>query len=223
MSDTDNKPGCFGAATVFSHDSNVCQACQMFDNCGAASLERLNAIKEIVNVKDLLAKHARAQKGQKAIRDAHRQAKVDEAPPPVQESTQKPEVTEPVERKTQVAKVTFEIDESTKQVIARIANQKAAQQAIVLCKSNRIEIARQSLTDGLNPFNDDGPKYLAVAADLLLAGGFTRQSLKDAYQERLGWTPATASSHVSIVVGLLPAFDIAAQEGDNFVLSPLSV
>lgn len=223
MSNTDNKPGCFGAATVFSHDSTVCQACPMFDNCGAASLERLNAIKEIVNVKDLLAKHAKAQKGQKPIRDARRQDKVDEAPPPVQESTQKPQITEPVERKTQVAKVTFEIDAETKQVIARIPNQKAAQQAIVLCKSNRIEIARQALTDGLNPFNDDGPKYLAVAADLLLAGGFTRQSLKDAYQERLGWTPATASSHVSIVVGLLPAFDIAAQEGDNFVLSPLSV
>ena len=222
MSDTDKKPGCFGAATVFSHDSAVCQACPMFDQCGAASLERLNAIKEIVNVKDLLAKHAKAQKGQKPIRDAHRQTKVDEAPPPVQESTQKPEVTEPVERKTQVAKVTFEIDAETQQVIARIPNQKAAQQAIVLCKSNRIEIARQLLTDGLNPFTD-GPKYRAVASDLLLAGGFTRQSLKDAYQEQLGWTPATASSHVSIVVGLLPAFNIATQEGENFVLSPTSV
>ena len=48
--------------------------------------------------------------------------------------------------------------------------------------------------DASYAINRDGPKYLAVAADLLLAGGFTRQSLKDAYQERLGWTPATASS-----------------------------
>lgn len=223
MSDIDNKPGCFGAATVFSHDSAVCQACSMFEECSGVSLERLNAIKEIVNVKDLLAKHAKAQKVQKPIRDSRRQDKVDEAPAPVQEVTHKPAITEPVVRKTTVAKVTFEIDEATQQVIARIPNQKAAQQAIVLCKSNRIEIARQALTDGVNPFADDGPKYLAVAADMLMDSGFTRQSLRDAYQERLQWTSATASSHVSIVVGLLPAFDIAKQEGENFVLSPISV
>ena len=223
MNDTSKVPGCFGAATVFSHDSEVCQACPVFQECAGASLERLNQIKEIVNVKDLLAKHMRAQKGQKPIRDARRQEKVDSAPPPVQATTQKPQITEPVERKTTVARVTFEIDAATQQVIARIPNQKAAQQAIVLCKSNRIEIARQSLTDGVNPFTDDCPKYLAVAAELLLAGGFTRASLRDAYQERLGWTPATASSHVSIVVGLLPAFDIAKLSGENFVLYPLSV
>lgn len=220
MSTADNAPGCFGAATVFSHDSVVCQSCPMFQECSVAALERLNSIKQIVNVSDLLAKHAKAQKGQQAIRAARRKDAVENAPKPVQKSLQKPEVTEPVERQTQVAKVTFEIDAATQQVIARIPNQKAAQQAIVLCKANKIEIAKAALTSGINPFADGGPKYLFVACELLLDKGFTRATLKEALMEKLSWTDTTAASHVSIAVGLLPAFDIARLDGDMFVLSP---
>lgn len=220
MSKPVSAPGCFGAASVFSHDSTICQECPAFQECAAAALQRLESIKQIVNVSDLLAKHQKAQIGQRKIRAARRQEAVEQAPKPVQGTTQKPVITEPVERTTPVAKVTFEIDHDTQQVIARIPNQKAAQQAIVLCKANKIEIAKESLTNGLNPFDDTGPKYLQVACQMLLADGFTRATLREELKERLEWSDTTAASHVSIAVGLLPAFDIAKVVGDLFVLSP---
>lgn len=219
---TDNAPGCFGSAIVFSHDSVTCGACPHFEQCAGVTLERLNQISGTVNVTDLMAKHRRAQKLQAPIRAARQQEQIENAPPPVQATTQKPAVTAPVERKTTVARVVFEIDEATQQVIARIPNQKAAAQAVVLCKANRIEIAKEALSKGENPFTESGPKYLQVACDMLLRGGFTRGSLKEELQAQLGWTPTTAASHVSIAAALLPAFDIASLAGETFVLSPLT-
>lgn len=210
-------PGCFGAASVFSHDSNVCKACPAFEECAKRSLQRLEDIKGIVNVSDLLMKHARAQKGAAAVRLARREQALEQSNAPM---VTKPAPKQPVERKTTVAKVTFEIDEDEQAVIARIGNKKAQAQAIVLCKSNLIQIARQELSAGRNPFADTGPRFIAVACDLLIGGGFTKQALKQALMDRLEWTDGTASSHVSIVCALFDAFSIIKASGEGYVFSP---
>lgn len=213
----DQAPGCFGAASVFSHDSKVCQSCKAFQECASRSLQRLEQIKGIINVSDLLAKHARAQKAATATRAARRSAELEALSAP---TVNKPAPKAPVARKTQVAKVVFEIDEEAQAVIAKIGNKKAAAQAVVLCKSNAIQIAREELASGRNPFNDGGPRFLAVACDELLAGSFTKQSLKTALMERLSWSEGTAGSHVAIVCALLAAFSIIQESGEAFVLSP---
>lgn len=210
-------PGCFGAASVFSHDSAVCRGCVVFDKCGEKARQRLEEIKELVNVSDLLKRHEKAKKLMAPVRA--KRAEEDAAKLP-QDAPKKKPVTTPVERKTTVAKVSFEIDEESKNVIAKISNQKAAGQAVILCKSNMIEIARSELAAGRNPFATSGPRYLFVACDMLLRGGFTRASLKQEMQQQLSWTESTAASHVSIVVGLFPAFNIIEAKGDAFILSP---
>lgn len=211
-----NRPACFGAATVFSFDSEICKKCEYYGECGDAAKARLEHIRAVVNVDDLLAQHDKAQKGARTRRAARREEQPTIATNPAPQP-QKP-VDQPVERTTPVVKVVFEIDSATHNVIAKIPNQKAAAQAVVLCKSNMIEIAKRELAIGQNPFAD-GPKYLSVAAEALLDGGFTRVSLKERYMESLGWTASTSASHVSIVVGLLPAFNITTQEGDLFVIN----
>lgn len=217
MAQTDiNKPACFGAATVFSFDSDICRNCVCYDECSNAAKQRLEHIRKVINVDDLLAQHEKARKQGKARRAA-RKAIEQESRPVASPQPQKP-VDKPVERTTPIAKVTFEIDKESHSVIAKIPNQKAQAQAVVLCKSNMIEIAKKEFGEGRNPFLE-GPKYLSVAAEALLEGGFTRSTLKERYVKDLGWTESTSASHVSIVVGLLPAFGIIKQEGDLFIIN----
>lgn len=208
-----NKPACFGAVTVFSHDSKVCQQCQHFDQCSAASLQRLERIKAVVNVKDILAKHERAKKRKAVEQQKPRHIA------PIPNSVTQP-IVEPVERKTSVSRVQFEIDHETESVIARISNQKAAQQAVILCKANKIEAAREELSKGVNPFTEC-PKYLEVTGAMILEGGFTKTSLRERFEAEIGWKSTTAASHVSIVVSLLPTFNVIKQNGDDFTLNPI--
>lgn len=212
----DNQPACYGSVTVFSFDSDICKNCDFYQACGEAAKDRLNHIKSVINVDDLLARHSKAQVNAKTRREARREETALKTP--VTAAQPEKPVNAPVERHTPVIKVVFEIDSDSQNVIAKIPNQKAAAQAVVLCKANMIEIAKAELSEGRNPFVD-GPKYLTVAADVLLEGGFTRITLKEQYMERLSWTASTSASHVSIVVGLLPAFNIITQEGDLFVIN----
>lgn len=57
-----NFPGCFSAASVFLHDSEVCRECMAFSPCADASFKVLEAIKGRVDVTELLKKHEAAHK-----------------------------------------------------------------------------------------------------------------------------------------------------------------
>ncbi len=214
-------PGCFGAASVFSMDSKVCQACPAFNVCGDASIKTLEQIRDTVNVRDLLARHAaarlRAQQGKPA----------NVAPQPIAVSpipvAQRAPIAKPVERKTAVERVTFSISDDDQHVIAILGEQssKTKEQAIVLCKQNKINDCRSMLPKGVNPFAKSGPSYLRVACDMLISGPVTKASLRLRLVKELSWTDNTAGSHVAIACALLYAFQITIPDGEGaFILNP---
>jgi hypothetical protein len=220
--DEQKAPGCFGAASVYSMDSVVCQGCVAFASCGDTAIKNLEALRELVDVRDLLARHAAARvKAQNAaLKPPAPPAPLTPSPIPV---AQPKPTLQPVERKTTSARVTFEISEDDQNVLALIGEKsvKTREQAIVLCKTNKINNMRSMLPKGVNPFVESGPKFLLVACDMLLNGGFTKATLKARLITDLAWTDGTAGSHVAIACALLYSFKIVtADTSGAFILNP---
>ncbi|TSP13994.1 hypothetical protein [Cupriavidus campinensis] len=210
---TDEKaPGCFGAASVFSHDSKVCRACLAFEGCGQASIATLERIQSMMDVRDLLKRHEKAKAKFEA---EHAAAPV----PPAAEGEGLPERQErevPVERKTRMTAVNIEVDEESQTVIARIGNKKARDQAIALCKANMIDHMRAALASNENPFAERGPGFLRVFCDLLLCGPFTRSQYRERLKADLSWSDGSANSHCAIAQALMTTFGFAAMSGETF-------
>lgn len=213
-------PGCFGAASVYAMDSAVCEACPAYSACGEQALANLEQLREIVDVRDILARH-------KAARQKSRHALTPPAPPvPVAASpipVAQPAPPQAVERKTPQTKVAFEIPAADQIVIEMIGKNsvKAKEAAIVLCKSNKINDMRAMLPKGINPFAQTGPKYLNVICDMLLGGGFTKATYKARMMQQFAWTDGTAGSHVAIGVALLYSFRIVTADSSGaFILNP---
>lgn len=201
-------PACFAAASVFSHDSDVCRGCAQFDLCADASLRTLEAIKGIINVNDLIRRHEKARRATVKAVEPQLEAAVPQKPLPTQ-----------VERKAQVVKVQFEVDESEGDVIATLPV-KPQEIAIRLCKEGKLHEIRRGVAENRNALAETGPAFLRVAVDRLLAGGFTRSELREALKSELGWGDSTASSHVSMTLPLFKAFKIAQEIEGRIVLVP---
>lgn len=199
-------PACFAAASVFSHDSNVCRGCPHFAECADASLRTLEAIKGVINVEDLIRRHEKAKRA------------TTKAVEPSIEPATKP-LPAKVERKTQVVKVQFEVDQKDGDVIATLSV-KPQEIAIRLCKEGKLRDIRKGLDQNRNALAETGPQFLRVAVDRLLAGGFTRSELREAFKAELGWGETTASSHVSMTLPLFKAFKIAQEVEGRIVLIP---
>lgn len=210
-------PGCFGAASVYGSDSQICRACHAFERCGEKSIQTLEAIKASIDVRDLLARHSRTRSMASFQIEASRP--VIPSPLPVAQPKQ-PKGT--VERKTPVERVTFHIAVEDQDAIAVLEQKssKVAKQALVLCKTNKINECRSHLPRGLNPFSTSGPRFFFVACDMLLNGGFTKASLKARLMKEFGWTDNTAGSHVAIAVGVLAGMGIVKLLPDNCILNP---
>lgn len=60
------RPSCYGAVSIFCHDSNICPSCQYFNECDDECLITLEKIKGVVDVSDLFERHetGRKAKGQ---------------------------------------------------------------------------------------------------------------------------------------------------------------
>lgn len=226
--DEQKAPGCFGAASVYGMDSVVCQGCVAFTSCGAAAIKKLESIRELVDVRDVLARHAAARvKAQNKAALEQMRLAPPAAPTPLVSSpipVAQPKATvQPVERKTTSARVTFEISGDDQNVLALIGEKsvKTREQAIVLCKTNKVNDMRSMLPKGVNPFAESGPKFLSVACALLLNGGFTKATLKARLIADLEWTDGTAGSHVAIACALLYSFKIiTADTSGAFILNP---
>jgi hypothetical protein len=212
--------GCFGAASVYSTDSTVCQACPAFAACGVKALETLESIRDFVDVRDLLKKHAAARLKVQQRLSPPGLAKPLE-PSPIRVAQPAP-VTEPIERKTASAKVDLPISDADQAVIQSLSKSvKAKEAAVSLCKAGKVDEMRAGLPLQRNPFATEGPKYLRVACDMLMRGGFTKASLRHKMIEQLGWTNDTAASHVAVGVALLYAFGIAIPDTSGaFTMNP---
>lgn len=199
-------PGCFGSPSVFSNDSKVCNTCDAFGSCRSASIETLQTIRQVINIEDLLALHSSTR-----VKVAKRIARP--APP------EKPAMSfKPVKRQTTVAKVHFEISDDLKSLIAVMQNKKAQAVSVLLCKTGKFSEIVDALKHGKNPLTT--PNYFRVACDMLISGGFTRESLKSQLMDELGWLEGSAAPHVSILVATLTGLKVAIEKSGHFSLNP---
>lgn len=208
-----NKPGCFAAASVFAHDSEICKKCQVFEDCSAESFKTLEAIKSLVNVSDLMKRHDAAKR-------AARHCVTGNAETPAEASNAAaPQIDRPVTRVTKVERVSYAVPVEHELVIAKLPV-KPQKQARSLCAEGLIDKIKEGLQEGRNALSESKPRFLSVAVDRLLAGGFSKRDLRESFERELGWGESTASSHVSITLPIFVGFGIAQEISGQFVVAP---
>jgi hypothetical protein len=221
-------PACFAAASVFSHDSGVCQQCGAFGDCASASVKTLEAIQATINVSDLLRRHEAARKKQVFQRPAvvaplsvAEQMAGQEDDEVVAAQPVAPELPARVERRTKVEAVSFGVSEDEATVIATLPK-KSAEHAVRFIKNGLIDAMKRELPAGVNTFAQIKPEFMRVVCDALIAGGTTRSALKLRLMNTLDWGDTTASSHVSQIWPLFTRFDIAVEKDGVLTLTPAS-
>ncbi|WP_297478266.1 hypothetical protein [Ferrovum sp.] len=213
MTRPQSAPGCFAAASVFSHDSNICNACIAFAQCATESIKTLESIKEMVCVTDIIKQHQKAKKKT----EGHRSKSLVEDLPVVE-----PVDGMPVNRTTPLSKITFEIDEDQNQALAKITNSKGKEQFVVLCKRGLIDDMKRDLSHRVNTFDKGGPKHFRTVVRLLLNGGCTKSEFRRALIDDHQWSDSAASSHVSMLWPGLIAFGLAIEVESRLVLIPVN-
>lgn len=220
-------PACFAAASVFSHDSDVCRACGTFDECSSASVKTLEAIRQVINVEDLLRRHENARRRltkstpapvAQAVTPAIEpcQAAADQEVVPAQPAAATPPK---VERKTAVEKVALVVSAADEAALAELPV-KAREHAERFCRAGLIDAMRTDLQAGRNTFAQLKPEFMRVVCDCLIAGGASKRDIKASLMQQLGWSEGTASSHVSMAVPILLRFNIATESAGRIVLNP---
>lgn len=211
-----NAPGCFAAASVFTHDSDVCRQCCAFDACAAAALDTLEKIRGVIDVSDLLKRHDKVKQAARKIIKSNDEKAAAALPP----GNNKPPLV-PAERKTEVVKITFDTSADEENVIATLPV-KARPIALSICKTGMLSRIKKDLREGRNALVESGPGWLRVAIDRLLAGGFVRSELREAMRQELGWEDSSAAPHTSMAVALFAAFGIIQETEGRFVLVPVT-
>ncbi|MFT4064380.1 hypothetical protein [Paraburkholderia sp.] len=222
-------PACFAAASVFSHDSEVCRQCGAFSECAPASVKTLEAIQSTINVSDLLRRHEVARKQASIARTTPAKTLSVAAQMAAQEDDElvaarpatRPTIPATVERRTRVEKVEFAIGASDAEIIASLPK-KAAEHAMRFIRHGLIDAMRRELPAGVNPFATRAPEFMRVVCDALMSGGTTRSALKLRLMNALEWGDTTASSHVSQIWPLLTRFQIAVENDGVLTLIPAS-
>lgn len=212
-------PGCFGSASVYSQDGEMCQRCVAFTECGHTAIQSLATLRTLVDVTDIIKRHQAARHKANNTMAPPRSNSLEITTVPV---TKALPVVAPILRQTTKARVTFEISQKDQNVIAMIGKSsvKAMEQAVVLCKYNLITEGIIALKRQENPFAKTGPAWLRVACAMLLEEGFTKASLRERLVKDLEWTDGTAASHVSMAWFILASFKIAVFTDNKFVLNP---
>ena len=203
-------PGCFGAASCFASDSEICKQCPASAQCLIEVGKTLEKIKGVINVADYLKKHEKAKEA------ARKKVEESAAARPM---TTMPLPGKKVERKTKVETITYELTDEQNKLVAELPV-KAQSFVVQLCKTGLATRIKADLKQGKNPMSECGPKWLALTIDCLIKGGITKSDLKNTFVDAFGWTPETAASHTSLAFKIFPALDIATVEGSNMVAHP---
>lgn len=238
-------PGCYAAASVFSHDSQICRQCAVFDNCAGASFKTLQAIQTTVDVKDLLRRHEAARKQVKGLMPGpalraqaaaiveQRQAQVS----PIEQAMAAQEddevvaaaaekrtglPTAPVARTTKLEKVDMPLTGDDAAVL-ELLPKKAAEHAARFIKAGLIDAMRTDLLAGVNTFAQSKPEFMRIVCDALITGGTTRSGLKQRFVQELGWGDSAASSHASQAFPIMTRFQIAVENDGRLELTPARV
>ena len=211
-------PGCFGAASTYSGDSDVCKACVAFSQCGEASLATLQRIKNKINVTDILATHEKMRLSKlRASVKVMPPAQPAEAPP----ISQPRAITSEVARKTNVVTVKFDVSEVDREIIISMTNKNAKLTAVNMCIKNSFNRLKFNLPKGINPMQQNEPKFIKLAATMIIEGGFSFTTLRERMVKEFGWSIGTAETHASIASQVFTKFGIAIKEEDGiYVLNP---
>lgn len=212
--DPATKPLCFGSPSVFSLESVTCKACSWFATCHDASYLKLRTMSQKCDVSDMLARFERSTSrsvlSPLKVVDAQMTA-VYEAPLQVTIDIPK--------RTTKLEKVKLDLSPEDVAIISAMPK-KVQLKMRKLCQLNIDKAARAGIASRTNPFPFIGNGYLHVAFDCLINGGFTRATLRQVYQQRLGWTEGTAFPHVTAVTWLFRAMQIAIEQNGAFIPNP---
>jgi hypothetical protein len=215
-------PGCFGAASVFSSDAALCQACMAFKHCQVESLRTLKAIREQVDVEALLRRHAQAiikARQEAADADAEKptmafaasaagMAALERVKP---EPKSKPKPAPKAQEVAITGACCRELD---------TLNVKPRDLAEKLLRRGLIDAMRKDLAQGRNPMLNEKPVFVSVICAGLLRGALTRSEIRDLFKSELGWSTSSASSHVNIVVPVLLAFGLVEEKNGRVILVP---
>lgn len=203
-------PGCFGAASCFSSDSEVCKQCPASSQCLVEVGKTLERIKGVLNVTDYIKKHEKAKAAaKKQVEEAAAERQVTTMPLPGKK----------VERKTKVEAITYELTAEQNELVATLPV-KAQSFVVQLCKTGLASRIRADLARGENPMTECGPKWLALTIDCLIKGPVSKSDLKSTFVDAFGWTPETAASHTSLAFKIFPALDIAKMESSKMIANP---
>lgn len=219
-----NAPGCYASPSVFSHDSQVCQRCPAFDACASACIQTLQALREKINIEDILNRHRKAKSA-----TIERADPAQEAAPPKPDLTKfLPSVRKPaakIERKPVRETAEQPLSAEDAAIVNAIPQKNARELAAKWVAGGLVEKIRTELAQGRNPFASQARQnHESVVCECLLNGTVTRTALKKAFMSKLGtkrpWDEATASSHVNIAMPALIAFGIAIETPEGFALNP---
>ncbi|MCK5643213.1 MAG: hypothetical protein KAJ19_20560 [Gammaproteobacteria bacterium] len=130
----------------------------------------------------------------------------------VELSKQKPSVTEPLVKPEQ----------EPRPVVSHMAVAPAGKRGIMTVKAKEtyasIEKRGVDLKAGLmglfNPLQDK-PKFLALAFDHVLTGGYQKRELAEKFCRTFEWTRGTANSHVGICTSIFTALNLSKADGQT--------
>lgn len=215
-------PGCYASPSVFSQDSTICQGCPAFDSCGAACIETLKALRDKINIEDILARHRQARA---SISESAEPQVIKPDYSKFMPSIRKPE--QKIERKAPRQETTTEVTLDQEAVIKAIPQKNARELAIKWVSKGQLEHIRAELAARRNPFASQKLNHEFIVCEALVAGSVTKAALKKEFMKRLGnkqpWDERTASSHLGIVPPVLVAFGIAIETDEGYALIPRSV
>lgn len=174
-------PSCHGDASVFSFKSKTCTGCRHFDSCVNITHDFLLQLRPAHEIAVMLERHARYEASK----------------------TDKSAGASVIDGKRDLT--------PEEEAIAAKLPVKTAPQYRRIVSEGFVPLMKQGLAKGANPFKVDGYKYLHVAFDELLRGGFTKKSLRMRYMQECGWSEGTAFSAVSMIWHLFPACEVAAE------------
>lgn len=196
-------PGCYGHASVFKHTSPICKACPSFGACEGVVAVKLKSISKRVNIGDFVKRHD--NESMKA------------GIPLVHEAQDTLDARKQIKRQQPVKIVKRELTDKEQEILA-ILPKKVIAIGKQLIDAHLDKTALSSLLKGSNPFPYNGKRFLHIACNMLMEGGFTRGELKKAYMTN-GMSDGTAAAHVSMAVALFNAFSIASETEKVFKLN----
>lgn len=181
-----NRPSCFGISVCYDEESKACKKCKFRESCFDESKKEAIAV---------ATKYTPAKKT--LYKKFNRKNVV------VDESKKA--------RRKRVSHIEAQHDQSKDYGYSLRTND-----TLWSIHKQGIDI-HQSLIDGINPF-DSGKrfKHIGVACDLLLDGGFTKNSLHQNLKEVLQCSNSTARSYIYTIMAVLTHESAIENKNNNF-------